>query len=87
MKVNSLDMSVSRSEVYDAVDGERQYQAKWGDLDTVNSVGDFLHYIQRYVKLASEAIDPKQNENALHNIRKITALGVACMEAHGAPRR
>ena len=83
----------TRDEVYLAIDGERDYQSKW-DLEESqgqHSVAEFIVYMQAYLNKAIEAVsfsaDPAASQAALHVIRKVTALGVACMEQNGAPVR
>jgi len=83
-----------RSLVYEAIDGERDYQdERWGGTGThgIHSITEFLTYIQDYT---SEALhiecreeDETANVKAIDIVRKIAALGVACMEQHGAPAR
>lgn len=81
----------SRSEVYEAIDTERDYQNKWGDR--THNVTEYLMYIEHYVDLCRAQVStldmstPENNTAALENIRKITALGVVCMEQNGAPKR
>lgn len=52
---------------------------------------EFLVYMKDYIdaalNLLSHAPDEVAEPSARHNIRKVTALGVACMEQFGAPRR
>jgi uncharacterized protein with FMN-binding domain len=83
-----------RSAVYEAFDGERDYQdEKWGGNGThgVHSITEFLVYIQDYTEEALHIVtheeDETANQKALHIVRKIGALAVACMEQHGAPKR
>lgn len=87
---------VDRAEVYAAIDGEREYQAvRWSEDITCtggrHSVTEFLVYMRDYAEEAlhnvSREADPGASEKALHWVRKVAALGVACMEQHGAPRR
>lgn len=82
----------SREEAYSAIDGERAYQAKkWNESTTASggfhSTTEFLVYMQDYVNEAlhfvSRNADPEAQEFALHNVRKVAALGVACMEQNG----
>ena len=87
----------TRAEVYQALDGERAYQdERWGPRTDQYSaqnerVADFVLYMEDYLARAKDALvnqpDPQAQEAALHMIRKVTALGVACMEVNGAPRR
>lgn len=80
-----------RDLVFKAIGNERDYQERiWGDLDETNSVGDFILYMQRYLDRARDAYknketfgDPKQVE-AVKAILKVTTLGVAALERHGA---
>jgi hypothetical protein len=86
----------TRAEVYEAIDGERKYQAfRWNQHTTstggFHSVTEWLTYIRDYAEEGlhhvSRNADPDASEHALHTVRKIAALGVACMEDKGAPRR
>jgi hypothetical protein len=88
-----------RSLVYKALDGERDYQDSRWNADTTSSAGQhevaaFILYMEEYLARARELVstlaDNEANENgesALDFVRKVTALGVACMEQNGAPRR
>ena len=81
-------MKTNRQDVYRNIDIERSYQDSiWGTLDEVNSVGDFLCYMKRFLDKAMQENNPEHPFHSLDNIRKITALGVACMEAHGVVAR
>jgi hypothetical protein len=87
----------TRQEVYAAVDGERAYQdARWVDDQAPAGVHqhtptEWLVYMQDYLTeamgFATRCADPASAQLILHNIRKITAMGVACMEQNGAPTR
>lgn len=86
----------SRLEVYDAIDSERDYQdSLWNPETTptegVHHVASWLTYMRSYldeaVNQVSRGADPAASVAALNTIRKITAMGVACMEQHGAPQR
>lgn len=83
-------MKIPRAEVYAAIDGERDYQDnKWGGekMDAHNGVGDFIRYTEKYLARAQQEFAAGNVDQALENMRKVTALGVACMEYHGAPKR
>lgn len=85
-------MSVTRKEVYEALDGERSYQDRiWPLPDHLHSVTEFLVYIEDYVNEAKHVVtrepDVTANRMALHALRKIGAMCVAAMEQHGAPQR
>lgn len=84
----------TRHAVYEVLDSERSYQEhRWGDEHRRNphSVTEFLVYMRDYVEEAlhflSREADPEASERALHWVRKVAALGVSCMEQHGAPFR
>jgi hypothetical protein len=89
-------MIASREQVYDAVSNERDYQDfKWSEHTTLSggrhSPAEWLVYMQDYlseaIHQAARYADPQGRDMVLHTIRKITAMGVACMEQNGAPRR
>jgi hypothetical protein len=79
---------------YAAIDGERAYQEQRWNREPgapVHTVAEWLVYLQCYVQQGMSQVtfsaDPEASELALHTIRKIAAMGVACMEEHGAPKR
>lgn len=87
-----------RQEVYAAIDSERDYQemrmvrdGSTASSEHPHTPEEFLLYMEHYVHLAREAAStiwgPEAKPAILNIIRKVTALGVACMEANGAPRR
>ena len=87
---------VSREEVYKVIDGERAYQdMRWNESTTptggFHTVPEFVlymeHYLQEARRLLSTQPDPKANEDGLDFVRKVTAMGVACMEQNGAVER
>lgn len=86
-------MATPRSEVYAAVDSERDYQKKWDKEDPKgeHSVTEFLLYMQDYLNQAITQVTRNPSRTgeamALHTMRKIAGLSVACMEQHGAPLR
>ena len=82
----------NRNEVYSAINGERDYQdQRWADTDVDKrlSVGEGVLLIEEYAARAREtwAGEPNPELGTLQVIRKIAALAVRVMEAHGAPRR
>lgn len=83
----------SRSEVYAAIDSERDYQDQRWNCETTptcgkHSVTEFLVYMRDYIEealhYASRNPDPQATEKALHDVRKVAALAVSCMEQNGA---
>lgn len=83
-----MDTNRTRFEVYEAINTERAYQdKKWGAAG-VSSIDEFSLYIAGYTAdLVKETSHNLTGTEALNIIRKIAALGVACMEHHGAPKR
>jgi hypothetical protein len=85
-------MLVDRECVFDVLNGEREYQIeKWGPTPEkgLHTPTEFLVYMQDYLTEAfNQATRPSDlDESVLDTIRKITAMGVACMEQWGAPSR
>ncbi len=82
---------MNRADVYKLIDGERDYQdSLWPTPAAVphHSVGDYLIMLRYYGRLADAAWTANAGDApALNVIRKITAIGVHCMEEHGAPVR
>ena len=86
-------MKATRQSVYDAIDGERDYQHKaciergWTES---KSLGEFILTISGLVEKAKDEwyIESDSNPiNTLPNIRKLAAVAVAALEGHGAPTR
>lgn len=74
-----------RSEVYAVLDGERTYQGlTWGHT---LGIPQFLLFTKDYLRKAVHAFRMNDATAVLHIIRKVTAMGVACMETNGAPPR
>lgn len=87
---------ISRTEVFEAINGEREYQLKrWGKernpgvLEQIpKSVGEYLVYMQDYLSEAiHNATRSNGDESTLQALRKVVTLGVACFEEHGVPKR
>lgn len=88
----------SREEVYAALDSERAYQLfrafQIGDTkEHFHSLEEWTVYIQNYIDELTTSLsrvwrlNSVATTNELDILRKITAMGVAAMEQHGAPRR
>lgn len=81
--------------VYEALEGERRYQEeKWEPVDgalRVHSALEWLVYIEDYVNEAKKILarrpEVEAREFALHTIRKIGGMAVACMEQNGVRTR
>ncbi len=82
---------MKREDVYKVIDSERDYQdTKWGgaEHDSKHSVGDFLVYMRNYLTQAEKAYSTELDATgALNALRKVTALGVACMEHNPTEKR
>jgi len=84
---------MDRIEVYTLIDGERAYQERRSRIrefpyrDKDHSVADWLIYMEWHLEQAKSAIYGLNFPRALSEIRKITALGVACMEHNETPPR
>lgn len=85
-----------RSEVYAVIDGERDYQQMRLARDGTTSPGghspeEYLLYMESYLNEAKEVAarvwGPDCRPQILNIIRKVTALGVACMEENGVVAR
>ena len=89
-------MRTHRSVVYDAIDSERDYQDRLADTSNgiygtsfgTHEIPAYLLFMQHYLDLAKarSSMDwsGECHPETLKIIRKIVALGVACMEEHGA---
>lgn len=76
-------MPVKIDEAFAAIRDERVYQdRKWGKLqEHPHTVGGWLTLLNVYLRKASDAwAGSSQNEPALEQIRKLAALGVACLQ-------
>lgn len=80
-----------RAIVYRVIDSERHYQNNLGvdRSDGVDrTVGDYLTMLDCYLRKAKDQwTNNPGNLEALHEIRKVAAIAVRCMEEHGAPSR
>jgi len=82
--------TVSRAQVYAALDSERDYQQlRWPEH--FHSITEYLTYMRDYIEEALH-IESRQDFKtadpmALEIVRKVATLGVACMQEHGAPLR
>lgn len=89
----------TRQDVYAALDSERDYQDMRISRDGTTAVGpehyhtpeEFLLYMDYYLNLAKQTASTVWGSECkpaiMEIVRKITALGVANMEANGAPKR
>src|SRR5260221_14630936 len=79
--------SVTRSDAFDAIVGERVYQdQRWASSPSMghHETGAYLSFLQSYITRAIDEITQNEtDEQALDSGRKIAALAVACMEDNG----
>ena len=82
----------SRVAVYAAIDSERAYQnERWGLV--THTVAEYILYMEVYLTEAKQRAGTRDQSVAINHkdtmdfIRKVTALGVVCMEDNGAPHR
>ena len=85
----------TRELVYDAIDGERDYQltrhevvnARVPHRDADHHVADWLTYIEAHIANCKAHVYMLDETPALHEMRKVAALAVACLEYRGCPER
>lgn len=84
---------MTRKEVYEKINKERDYQEsltkkKFRHNKADRSVPAEIVMMQTYMNHAiHEFTDYGGDEHALHQIRKVVALGIRCLEHHGCPQR
>ena len=90
---------LTRSEAYSVIDSERAYQEMRMVRDGSTSLPpgqphtpeEFILYMEHYLHLAREKAStvwgPDAKAQTMDIVRKVTALGVAAIEANGCPRR
>lgn len=75
-----------RQEVFSVVNDERIYQdRKWGTVEEhPHEVGSWLTIMRQLLNDADRAYMSQRGDvGALDELRKVVAVGVACMEQHG----
>lgn len=85
-----MEYEINR-DVLDSVHAERVFQnRKWGTIHQhPHEVGGYLTLMRKLLTEAEFAWSSQRgDEGALDEVRKVVAVGVACMEQHGAvPRK
>lgn len=86
-----------REDVYKALDSERDYQdskaAELGEPPHTHSIEEMMYYAEDYLRELKTVLSRKWvpsgtiQVEALHILRKVTALGVAAMEYNGCVQR
>src|SRR4051812_11953230 len=86
----------NRTDVYAAVDSERDYQDQFvlpeRQYYQTHTLGEFIVMLNSYARKAEDSWTHHKDKldgfpESLHEVRKIAALAVRCMEQHGAPKR
>lgn len=81
---------MTRKEVYKEIDIERDYQyVKWGgkEHDEKENIASFITYMENYLRASAYHTSHGTDHAALEELRKVVALGVACLEINGCPSR
>ncbi len=77
---------MERKNVYKVIDSERDHQEKRHEdhnnphHDKDHSVADWLIYMKEHIQRAEKHLYMLDRTSAMDEVRKVTALGVACME-------
>jgi hypothetical protein len=73
--------------VIEAIDSEREYQEqKWPGH--CHSTAEYILIMEQCLLKAKTAWSGNSGDKmALHEVRQVVAVGVACMEDNGAPKR
>jgi len=81
----------TRQEVYEVIDAERDYQDRLPPERTdgkPKSVGEYLTLLRYGLSQADEKwATHAGHDHALHELRKVGAILVRCLEDHGVPER
>lgn len=82
----------AQAEAMSAIIEERHYQdSRWGPVhEHPHEVAGWLTIMRHHLSAAEAAWSiggSGSDEKALHEVRKAVAVGVACMEQHGSPKR
>jgi hypothetical protein len=83
-------MKSTMTEVFSAIHDERVYQdRKWGNPDQhPHEVGGYITLMRKLLADAEVAwCTSRGDDGALDELRKVVAVGFACMEQHGVVER
>lgn len=89
------NIKMGKNEVYKVIDDELHYQdLRWvprrkanGTPDETKPTAEWINYMEFHLTKAKEAVYYLKDEEALAEIRKVTALGVRALMIHGCPER
>jgi hypothetical protein len=79
---------LGQQDVVEMVLEERRYQdERWGSIhERAHEVGAWLTLMKHHVgKAAADWSESSGDEKAVHGVRKVAAIAVACLEQHGTP--
>lgn len=85
-----MAISTNLSAALRVIGEERAYQdGKWGTLEQhPHELGAWLLIMEDIIADARKVYRSKQGDKAaLHEVRKLLAVGIACAEQHGLPGR
>jgi len=75
-------MKESRTEIYEAIDREREYQAI-KHFEEPCSIGDFILIMRAELAEAEAAWNKQGCKRAIEEMLQVAAVAVAAMEQHG----
>lgn len=87
--MSERDYPFCREEVYEAVDGERDYQENVWPSEVVHarelSIGDSILLVEEYAAKARLMWSKERypERSALANLRKVAAIAIRAMQQHG----
>jgi hypothetical protein len=86
--MNSQHITVSRQEVYEAIDSERNYQESLVRNDVTDQRPlEQLALIEHVIAKLKADWYNNPGQADMNYFRKIAGIAVRCMEQHGAPTR
>lgn len=82
-------MSTPRTEVYNAIDGERAFQdRKWGTIEQhPQDIAGWMLIMRKELEEAEQAWVKADNADSLRELLQVIATGVAALEQHGIVTR
>ena len=91
IKIQNQKDTMRREQVYKLIDSERHYQENLpyysAEQDSKHSVASWIIAMEKHLANAKEEIYKLDDIAALEEVRKVVAIGVACMENNDTPER
>lgn len=83
---------MKRETVYELIDGERDYQDEAWPGSALSVLGEdklLRHYLNEFDRHYVKVDDPQYGvpKRCMHDVRKMAAILIRCIEHHGAPFR